>query len=200
MAWNLEGTFYENCSCTAICPCTWSNMTAPATNDFCKAALAFNIASGEIDGTDVSGCSMVMMVDSPPLMSEGNWNVGLIIDSGASDAQAEALGSVMSGALGGPPAALGPLLGNFIGVERHPISITTDNGTHTVTVGDSVSYTGRPELNEAGEVVQLSGILTHPAGPTLGLAPVESSTVSAMGIEFGGENLSGFSNPFSWTG
>ncbi len=143
---------------------------------------------------------MVMMVDSPPLMSEGNWNVGLIIDSDASDAQAEALGSVMSGALGGPPAALGPLLGNFIGVERHPISITTDNGTHTVTVGDSVSYTGRPELNEAGEVVQLSGILAHPAGPILGLAPVESSTVSAMGIEFGGENLSGFSNPFSWAG
>ena len=53
MAWNLEGTLYENCSCTAICPCTWSNMTTPATNDFCNAALVFNIASGEIDGTDV---------------------------------------------------------------------------------------------------------------------------------------------------
>ena len=55
MAWNLEGTLYENCSCTAICPCTWSNMTAPATNDFCNAALVFNIASGEIDGTDEHG-------------------------------------------------------------------------------------------------------------------------------------------------
>ena len=69
-----------------------------------------------------------------------------------------------------------------------------------MTVGDSTSFTGRPTVNEAGEVVQLCGILVHPAGPTLGLAPVESSKVSAMGIEFGGENLSGFSNPYSWAG
>ena len=32
MAWNLEGTYYENCSCSAVCPCTSSNMTAPATD------------------------------------------------------------------------------------------------------------------------------------------------------------------------
>ena len=28
MAWTLEGTYFENCSCDTICPCTWSGLTA----------------------------------------------------------------------------------------------------------------------------------------------------------------------------
>ena len=200
MVWNLSGTFYENCSCTATCPCTWSNMEYPATNERCNAALAFNIESGNVNGTDMSGCAMALIIDSPPLMSDGGWNVGLVVDSGASDAQVEALGAVVSGELGGPPAALGPLQGNFLGIERMPISISTKNGEHTVSIGDSSSYTGRPHINSSGDLVELHGIDAHPAGPVLGLAPVSTSSVSAMGISFGGEGLSGFSNPFSWEG
>jgi len=199
MAWNLSGTFYENCSCTATCPCTWSNMQYAATTDRCNAALAFSIESGDVNGTDMAGCTMVLLVDSPPVMSDGGWDVGLVIDDGASEAQVEALGAVVSGQLGGPPAALGPLLGNFLGIERMPISISSDGNEHTVTFGDS-SYTGRPHVNGSDDVVALTGIDTHPAGPVLGLAPVSSSSVSAMGISFGGEGLSGFSNPFSWEG
>ena len=199
MAWNLSGTFYENCSCTATCPCTWSNMQYAATTDRCNAALAFSIESGDVNGTDMAGCTMVLLVDSPPVMSDGGWDVGLVIDDGASEAQVEALGAVVSGQLGGPPAALGPLLANFLGIERMPISISSDGNEHTVTFGDS-SYTGRPHVNGSDDVVALTGIDTHPAGPVLGLAPVSSSSVSAMGISFGGEGLSGFSNPFSWEG
>ena len=85
MDWHLKGKFYESCSCTFVCPCTWSNMGQPATNDYCRAALAFSITAGDIDGTDVSGCSMFMIIDTPPNMAEGNWTVGLIIDDSASD-------------------------------------------------------------------------------------------------------------------
>ncbi|MCH2626455.1 MAG: DUF1326 domain-containing protein [Acidimicrobiales bacterium] len=197
MAWHLNGMYYENCSCTATCPCTWSNMQFAATTERCNATLAFAIDDGDIDGVDVSGRTFVLMVDSPPLMSEGGWNVGVIVDDGASPEQVEALGAVVSGALGGPPAALGPLLGNFLGIEQMPVSISTENGEHTVTFGDS-SYTGRPHTNDSGEVVSLTGVDTHPAGPVLELAPVSTSSISAMGISFGGEGLSGFANPFSW--
>jgi len=44
----------------------------------------------------------------------------------------------------------------------------------------------------------LTNIVAHPAGPTLGLAPVSASRVSAFGVEFSGSDLSGFSNPFRW--
>ena len=65
-----------------------------------------------------------------------------------------------------------------------PVSISTKNGEHTVTFSDS-SYTVVHE--RFGEVVSLTGVDTHPAGPVLELAPVSTSSISAMGISFGGE-------------
>jgi hypothetical protein len=37
------------------------------------------------------------------------------LDGAASDSQAERLGAVLSGQLGGPPAMLGPLIGEMLG-------------------------------------------------------------------------------------
>jgi hypothetical protein len=201
MAWNLQGMFYENCSCDAICPCTWSNLAHRATrDDYCRFALAFQVDAGEIEGVDASGRSFVLIGDTPPDMAQGNWRLGVFIDDGASREQVDKLGQVLSGALGGPPAALGPLLGEFLGIEQAPISVETNGAGHHVTVGDAVDYSGTPVTIEGGEPVTLSNIVAHPAGPTLGLAPVSTSTVSAFGVEFSGTDLSGFSNPFRWQG
>src|SRR2546423_770464 len=120
MAWNLEGTYFESCSCNAPCPCT-ASLSLSADLDYCRAVLCFNTQSGDVEGVDVGGVGVAMIVDSPKLMTDGNWKVGLWIDESASDEQAAALGRVFSGELGGPPATLGPLLGEFLGVERAPI-------------------------------------------------------------------------------
>src|SRR5215468_8333341 len=69
MAWQLEGTYFESCSCDAVCPCTWSALTAKATLDRCRALLAYHIGSGAIDGVDVSGLSFALFLDTPPVMS-----------------------------------------------------------------------------------------------------------------------------------
>jgi hypothetical protein len=107
---------------------------------------------------------------------------------------------VLSGALGGPPAALGPLLGEFLGIEQAPITIDSNGKEHHITVGDQVDFTGERVVIEGGDQVQLTNIVAHPAGPTLGLAPVSQSRVSAFGIEYGGQDLSGFANRFAWAG
>jgi hypothetical protein len=173
----MEGTFFENCSCDAICPCTWSNLAHKATrDDYCRFALAFQVDAGEVDGVDVSGRTFVMIAT-----------------------QVGKLGEVLSGGLGGPPAALGPLLGEFLGIEQAPITIDDDGRRHHVTVGNAVDYTGERVLVE-DEQVTLTNITAHPAGPTLGLAPVSQSKVSAFGVEFGGTDLSGFANRFRWAG
>jgi len=201
MSWKLEGDFYENCSCDAICPCTWSNLGRKATrDDYCRFALAFEIEKGEIDGVEVSGRSFVMITDTPPNMADGNWRVAVIVDDAANGAQVGKLGQVLSGELGGPPAALGPLLGEFLGIEQAPISIESDGKNHHIKVGDQVDYRGERVTVESGDPVTLTNIVAHPAGPTLGLAPVSSSKVSAFGIEYSGQDLSGFANRFSWTG
>jgi len=199
MAWQLSGNFYENCSCDAICPCAWSNMAHRATRDYCRFALAFEIERGEIEGVDLSGTSFVMVGDAPPLMTDGNWRVGVIVDAGASEEQVAKLGQVLSGELGGPPAAMGPLLGEFLGIEQAPFTIERDDAGHRVTVGDAIDYSGTRSTTGSGEQVMMGPVDFHPAGPTLGVAPVSSSTVSAFGIEYSGQDLSGFSNPFSWS-
>ena len=201
MSWKLEGDFYENCSCDAICPCTWSNLAHKATrDDYCRFALAFEIEKGEIEGVDVSGRSFVMIADTPPNMADGNWRVGVIVDDGANAEQLGKVGQVLSGELGGPPAALGPLLGEFLGIEQAPISIESDGKKHHITAGELVDYSGARATDGSGTQVTLTNIDAHPAGPTLGLAPVSRSKVSAFGIEYSGEDLSGFANRFSWKG
>jgi len=66
----------ESCSCDAVCPCTWSALTAKATLDRCRALLAYHVEAGEIAGVDVSGLSFALFLDTPAVMAEGNWRVG----------------------------------------------------------------------------------------------------------------------------
>ena len=52
MAWNLEGSYVETCSCDLMCPCNMS-FDHGATYDYCRVTLVFNITNGEIEGTDL---------------------------------------------------------------------------------------------------------------------------------------------------
>jgi hypothetical protein len=200
MAWNLEGTYFESCSCDAPCPCTVS-LTLGADHDYCRAVLAFNVKSGDVDGMDVGGVTVAMIVDSPKVMSDGGWKVGLWIDDKASDEQAEALGQVFSGALGGPPAALSPLLGEFLGVERAPMEVHEEGLTHSLKIGDAVDMEIEDIVSfgvENGQPAQLTGIF-HPAGSTLTVAKPKHANINGFGIQY--EGNSGFSSPkFSWAG
>ncbi len=200
MAWSIEGTYYENCSCDAICPCTWSNMARAATNDDCRVALLFEVDRGTVEGVDVAGTTCVVIMQTPPQMLEGGFKAGLIIDADASDEQAEKLGNVFSGAAGGPMAGLAPLITDFVGVERLPVTVEHDGSNHHIVVGDAVDFQLTKELADDGAPVQLSNIVVHPAGPTLDVAVADKVNNSVFGIDWGGDGLSGFSNPYAWSG
>src|ERR671922_1801416 len=139
MAWKLEGSYIETCSCDVVCPCTVS-LSLGATRDRCNLTLVFSVKNGEVEGTDVSGLNVAVVVDSPKVMSEGNWRIGVVIDQAASEEQAEKLGAVFSGALGGPMEALGPLVGENLGVERAPVEVNEDGLRHSVKIGDAVDF------------------------------------------------------------
>jgi hypothetical protein len=202
MAWRLEGTYFESCSCDAVCPCTWSAFTARATHDRCRALLAYHIDSGEIDDVDVGGLSFALFLDTPPVMSEGNWRVGVFLDDGASDSQAEHLGAVLSGQAGGPPAMLGPLIGEMLGVERAPIEVTDDGLRHAVRVGDVIDFEIQdivPWGKQDGRPVRFDGML-HPLGVSdLTMAEAQRSRIDAFGIRYEGKTGLSYSD-FSWAG
>jgi hypothetical protein len=198
MSWQLEGSYFETCSCDVICPCT-ASLTLGATNDRCNAMLVFHVQSGEVDGTDVSGQTVAAIADTPKVMSEGNWRLGVFIDAAASDEQAEKLGAVFSGALGGPMEALGPLVGENLGVERLPIEVHEDGLKHSIRIGEAVDFEVEdivPFGVESGEPAKLTGVF-HPAGSELTVALASRSKIDAFGIQYEGKSAFS-SSQFSW--
>jgi len=101
MPWRLEGTYFENCPCDMVCPCTTSGLTMPADAERCRVVLVYHIDSGEVDGVDVSGLTVAMLADTPRVMADGNWRVRMFMDAAASEEQADKLGAVFFGQLGG---------------------------------------------------------------------------------------------------
>lgn len=199
MTWSLEGTYFENCSCDAVCPCTWSGFTAPATHDRCLAMLAFHIERGNVDGVDVSGLSFAIVIDSPKVMADGGWKVGVVLDSAASEKQSSALGQVLGGQLGGPPAMLGPLIGEMAGIVQAPAEWRQAGEELSVQFGQLIDVAVAP-LRSGGlsDAVQLVNVF-HPANTTLTVAPATKSKVDVLGITFDGTGLSGFLAPYAWS-
>jgi hypothetical protein len=198
MSWKLEGSYFETCSCNVVCPCT-ASLALAATRDRCRVTFVFNIKNGEVEGTDVSGLTVAAVADAPKVMTEGNWRLGVFIDAAATDEQAEKLGGVFSGALGGPMQALSPLIGENLGVERAPIEVHEEGLRHSVRIGDAVDFEIEdvvPFGVETGEPARLTGIF-HPAGSELTVARATRSDIDAFGIEYDG-NSAFSTSQFSW--
>jgi hypothetical protein len=123
----------------------------------------------------------------------------MFIDERATDEQADKLTAVFGGQLGGPMEALGPLVGEMLGVERAPIEIVDDGLRHSVRIGDAIDFEIEdivPFGVETGEPVRLVGIF-HPVGSELTAAEAKRSKINAFGIEY--EGKTGLStSEFSW--
>ena len=124
----------------------------------------------------------------------------MFVDDRATDAQFDQLVRVFSGQLGGPMAALAPLIGEMLGVERAVIDVEDDGLRHSVRIGDAIDFEIEdivPFGVETGEPVKFSGMF-HPVGSDLTMAEAKRSRISAFGIEY--EGKTGLSkSDFSWT-
>jgi hypothetical protein len=198
MAWSLKGSYVETCSCELMCPCNLS-LDHGATYDFCRVTLAFDIREGEIEGTDIGGLKVVAIADTPKVMTEGNWRLGVFIDEQATEEQGEKLVQVFSGQLGGPMAGLVPLIGEMLGVERAKIEVHDDGLRHSVRVGDAIDFEIEdivPFGVETGQPVRFDGMF-HPVASDLTMAEAKSSRINAFGIEY--EGKTGLSkSEFAW--
>ncbi len=198
MSWKLDGSYFETCSCDVVCPCS-ASLALGATHERCRVTLVFNVKDGEVEGTDVSGLTVAAVADTPKVMSEGNCRLGVFIDAAASDEQAAKLGAVFSGALGGPMEALGPLVGENLGVERAPIEVRESGLRHAIRIGQAVDFEIEdivPFGVQTGEPVRLTGIF-HPAGSELTVAHATRSKIDAFGIQYEG-NAAFSKSRFSW--
>jgi hypothetical protein len=181
-----------------MCPCNLS-FDHGATHDYCRFTLVFRIAEGEIEGTDVNGLKIAVIADTPKVMTDGNWRLGMFVDERATDEQVEKLTAVFGGRKGGPWEALAPLIGEMLGVERAAIEIVEDGLRHSVRIGDAIDFEVEdivPFGVETGQPVRFDGMF-HPVGSNLTMAEATRSKIHAFGIQYDGK--SGLSTPeFSW--
>jgi len=198
VSWSLKGSYFETCSCELMCPCNLS-FDHGATYDYCRVTLVFAIADGEIEGTDVSGVKLAVIADTPKVMTEGNWRLGMFVDKDATDEQVDKLTAVFGGQKGGPMAGLAPLIGEMLGVERAAIEVMEDGLRHSVRIGDAVDFEIEdivPFGIETGQPIRFDGMF-HPVAPNLTMAEATRSSINAFGIAY--EGKSGLSTAeFSW--
>lgn len=203
--WQISGEYMETCNCTLLCPCITSNLAATPTEGDCKAAVAMRIEKGHKDSVPLDGLSFIVMMHAPGAMGAGNITVGLIIDERASDAQVEAISAIAiaTGAVGGPMAALEPLVGKIAGVERRQIQFDVDGLNRAVRAGDLVDQAceGIPSASAPGQAIGVDNT-AHPVNSRLSLAKATRSLFNVFGIKWNDSTgtRNGHFAPFAWAG
>jgi hypothetical protein len=199
MSWNIEGTYFENCTCDMVCPCSTSGLTMKGDTERCLVTMAFHVDKGQVDGLDVSGLTVVAIADAPAMMMDGNWKLGMLMDANASPEQAEALGGIFGGALGGPMGDLAPLVGEMLGSTAATIEYVSDGRSHSIRVADAVDIAVEDfvsPFDATGLGIRISGV-GFPAD-TLAAGTASRSSVDVFGLTFDNTGKNSFSAPFAW--
>ena len=200
MSWSLEGEYMENCSCDVLCPCITSSMAGPADTERCFVPLAMHIEKGAKDGLSLDGLNAVLVVDSPQVMGEGGWRVAVYLDERADEEQQAALGQILSGELGGPPAMLASLIGEQLGVRVVAINYTSEDGRKRVEVPGIMDFEIEPVRNpETGEVLEVTSTI-HPMGSNLPIAKSTHGHFDDFGLSFDNSGKNGHYREFAWAG
>jgi hypothetical protein len=92
--WMLRGPSFANCNCAYGCPCQFGS---PTTHGNCRAIGVHQIVEGHFRDVRLDGLNMVMLVEWPGEIAEGNGRCQFIIDERANAAQREALGKIGRG-------------------------------------------------------------------------------------------------------
>ncbi|MGV9889279.1 DUF1326 domain-containing protein [Streptomyces sp. NPDC003395] len=127
MGWTISGNYVAGCSCAVLCGCPYDGPPMDKHGNIgCLGSAVFHVAEGHLDDVDLAGVDFAFYNEFPSNLSSGGWKVGLIVDSGASDEQAQALERILSGREGGPFGALSEFYGEYLGMERAAVSVQED--------------------------------------------------------------------------
>jgi len=99
--WTIHGAEYGNCNCDWGCPCQFN---APSTYGKCEAVSAGHIAEGHFNDVSLDGIDLVLLLQWPGEIAEGNGREQAIISDAASPEQREALRKILHGESTAPGA------------------------------------------------------------------------------------------------
>jgi hypothetical protein len=188
MAYQLEGQLLEVCTCKILCPC-WVGEDPDGGR--CDGVLGWHVVKGVVNGTDVSGHSLIILTHIPGNILDGNWKVRVYIDDKASPAQKEALLNVWTGKLGGPVADLAKLVGQVDAVEQVPITFEVKGASGRLLVGSVIEAALQPFTGAGGKETALHDTIftTIPGSPAfVGKASVYRAKAPTFDVDLKDHN------------
>ena len=200
MAYQLEGSLLEVCTCNVLCPCWVGEDPDSGT---CDSAMAYHVDKGAINGVDVSGLTLGFVVHIPGNVLKGNWRAAVYVDEKATEDQEEALLNVFTGKLGGPVADLAQLVGEVVSVERAPITYEVEGVKGTLKIGQVTEAEMEPYKGPTGEVTTLNESIftTIPGAPAyVGKASSFRSSNQALGHNLNIKNHNAIQGAFRFEG
>ena len=200
MAYCLQGSILEVCTCKVLCPCWIGEDPDPGT---CDSTVAYHVDMGSVNGVDVSGLTLAVVCHIPGNVLKGNWRVMVFVDERATSQQEQALTQAFSGKLGGPLADFAQLFGEVVGVQRAPITFAVEQGKGHLQIGTSVDAELEPYLGTTGAPTTLHDTIfsTIAGAPAyVGKAPRFKMTNTGLGVDIDIQNHNAIQGSFLFEG
>jgi hypothetical protein len=204
--WRLTGDWFDVCSCSIPCPCTFAQ--AP-TGGECDGVLAWHIREGRYGDVALDGLNVVAVSNfrGNVWAGETKATMGTYFDERADEEQRAALQSIFGGEAGGWPGGFAELVGEMRGIEFAAIDFHVD--------GDLAHWRVEVPDRVVAEAEALTGPTTPPGArvqvinaPGAEVGPGQVATwgrgtkarVNAFGFDMSFEGSSSKHFPFDWGG
>lgn len=143
--YRVKAESVEACNCQHGCNCQFVGVPNEGK---CEFIIGYDVRDGRFGGVSLNGVRAVVAARYPGAIHEGNGHVVLFIDSSASQEQADAFATILSGKMGGMPwEALAGTIGRFDGPIRKPIEIAIAGERSRVSVSGSVDLQLTPLID-----------------------------------------------------
>ena len=154
--WRVRGSYFESCTCEAICPCrsVGGRDGGPSSWGECFGTLSWRVQEGHAGTVDLADRTVVMSLRyTDHTQPSTPWQVVLYIDEGADDEQAAALAAIFLGQAGGTVAELyGPAIGDVQAVRRARITVEHVAARKRIDVVGFLTVEAEGSASEPGDV------------------------------------------------
>ncbi|HRY05587.1 MAG TPA: DUF1326 domain-containing protein [Hyphomicrobiaceae bacterium] len=148
--WEIEASEFVNCNCAYGCPCQFN---APPTHGDCHVITGVVIKKGYFGDVRLDGLNFIGVLSWPGAIHEGGGKAYVIVDERATDAQRQALLTILSGQETEPGKTVWNVFAATIEEMFEPefrsieIEIDVEARIARIHVDDLIESVGRPILN-----------------------------------------------------
>jgi hypothetical protein len=144
-AFRVKADGIEACNCQNGCNCQFGGYPNEGK---CEFIIGWLVKDGRFGDVSLTGVRAAIAAKYPRAIHQGNGHVVLFVDGRASDEQARAFATILSGKVGGMPwEALAGTVSRFEGPIRKPIEITVAGERSSVRVPGHIDLRLTPFTN-----------------------------------------------------